>query len=138
MPAYNFDNTGKLKSPSQEQLQEADGGAMIVAYTTGTMQDGRDYYAYVGVKPSKYREFSELSEKRAPLRLNDYGRVLMAGFEQSAPAEVVKAMREQYGFDEHYEQALRVELERQRDKAGEKQEEKRLMDIVAMMKAKKG
>jgi len=118
-------------------LQKADAASSIIAYTNGVTNDGRPYYAYVAVKPSLYREFCELTSARKTIVLNDFGGIIEGNFEASPPAHVVARMREEYGFDENYEQAIKEEVSRQRGKFTAKQEEKRLMDIVAMMKAKK-
>ncbi len=139
MPAYNydFDGSGKVKAPPAEQLKAADADTAIIAYTSGTTGDGRPYYAYLAVRPSKYREFYELSSARKEITLGDYGKIVLAGFEPAPPPDVVQHMRDKYGFDEHYERKLKEEVSRQRGQFSARQEEKRLMDIVAMMKAKK-
>jgi hypothetical protein len=137
MPSYNFESSGKLSSPSGEELQKADATSAIIAYTNGVANDGRPYYAYIAVKPSRYREFYELTSARKTIVLNDFGDIIEGDFEAAPPAHVVQRMREEYGFDENYERELKEEVSRQRDKFSAQQEEKRLMDIVAMMKARK-
>ncbi len=137
MQVYNFDGSGKLSNPTSEELEKADRTSSIIAFTNGVAADGRPYYAYLAVKPSKYREFYELTANRQVLQLNDFGEIIKGGFEVSPPADIISFMRDEYGFDENYEKALQDEVTRQRGKFTAKQEEKRLMDIVAMMKAKK-
>jgi hypothetical protein len=137
MRAYNFDSSGKLARSSQEELQQADATTAIIAYTNGTMADGRPYYAYLSVKPSKYREFYELSSARQSIVLNNYGKIIVSGFASTPPDEVVRFMADKYGFDDNYEQAVKAEVSQQRNEFGAKKEEQRLMDIVAMIKTKK-
>ncbi len=137
MPRYSFESSGKLSTPSTEELQKADDSSAIIAYTNGVTEDGRPYYAYMAVKPSRYREFYELTSARKAIVLNDFGNIIEGGFEESPPANIVQRMRNEYGFDENYEKAIKEEVSRQRGKFTAAQEEKRLMDIVAMMKAKK-
>lgn len=137
MASLQFDNDGKIKTASAESLTQADAnGAAIIAFSSGNTASGRPYYAYVAVKPSKYREFCEKSEARETIKLSDYGRVVAHGFESAPPASVVQHMYEQYGFDETYESRLKAEISSQRQKDSLQKEEDRLMDIVAMMKAK--
>ncbi len=138
MPAYQFESSGKLRAQSPAALQQADSGASIIAYTNGTTADGRAYYAYIAVKPSKYREFHQKSKARQSMKLNDYGKIIVYGYEPKAPTTVVQHMRSKYGFDEEYETRLRSEVENARREFSIGQEEKRLMDIVAMMKMKNG
>lgn len=137
MQQYNFDTSGNIKPSAQQDLQHADSRASIVAYTSGTSASGRPYYAYIAVKPSKYREFCRRSEARETFRLGDYGHILVYGFEAKPPANVVKHMNDKYGFDEHYEARLREEISKQRKQFSIDQEEQRLINIVAMMKAQK-
>ena len=137
MRAYNFDSSGKLARASHEELKQADATAAIIAYTTGTMADGRPYYAYLSVKPSKYREFYELSSARQSIVLNDYGKIIVSGFAASPPNDVVRFMADKYGYNDNYEQAVKAEVTRQRAELGVKKEEQRLLDIVAMIKSKK-
>jgi len=134
MPRFDFDACGKLSVPTNAELQKSDADTCIIAYSSGTTGDGRPYYAYTAVPPSKYRAFYELSSARKSIVLNDFGKIISAGFEAAPPAEVVREMRDRYGFDENYEHKISEEIRRQRRQSGEKQEEKRLLNIVAMMK----
>ena len=133
MTVFNFEPSGKLKLPSQEELLKADNDAAILTYSHGTM-DGNPYWAYVAVKPSKYREFSRRSAARESLVFKDYGTVLAGGFAASPPAEVVREMQEKYGADPAYEDKLVAEANKQQDAFVAKREEKRIMDIVTMLK----
>lgn len=137
MQAYQFESSGKLKPQSPEALKKADEGASIIAYTDGVTASGRPYYAYIAVKPSKYREFYERTKARESMRLGDYGKIIVYGYETKPPPAVVEHMREKFGFDDEYEAKLQAEVARQRTQFSIDQEEKRLLDIVAMMKAKK-
>lgn len=137
MQQFQFDTSGNIKVPSEQDLQKADKGAVIIAYTHGTTESGRPYYAYIAVKPSKYREFCERSERRNSIRLSDYGKIIVHGFESKPPANVVKHMRDKHGFDDEYEAKLKEAIHSQRKQFSIDQEEKRLIDIVAMMKAAK-
>jgi hypothetical protein len=137
MQAYQFEQSGKLKPQSPEVLKKADEGASIIAYTDGVTASGRPYYAYIAVKPSKYREFYERTKARETMRLGDYGKIIVYGYETKPPAGVVQHMKEKYSFDDEYEAKLQAEVARQRTQFSIDQEERRLLDIVAMMKSKK-
>ena len=137
MQQFEFDSSGKVKQPTQEALSEADRSAAIIAYTDGVTASGRPYYAYLAVKPSKYREFCERTEARESIRLSDYGKIVVYGYETKPPPGVTKHMQDKYGFDEQYEARLKEEISQQRKKFSTEQEEERLLDIVAMMKAQK-
>ncbi len=137
MQSYQFENSGKLKAQSAETLKKADEGASIIAYTDGVTASGKPYYAYIAVKPSKYREFYERTKARESIRLGDFGKIIVYGYETKPPSAVVVHMREKFGYDEEYEAKLQAEVARQRTQFSIDQEEKRLLDIVAMMKAKK-
>ncbi len=132
-----FEASGKLKTQSPDAVKKADEGATIIAYTDGVTANGRPYYAYIAVKPSKYREFYERTKARETIRLGDYGKIIVYGYETKPPAGVVQHMREKYGYDDEYEAKLQAEVARQRTQFSIDQEEKRLLDIVAMMKTKK-
>ena len=133
-----FTPEGSLDRPSAEELQQADKDSFIVAYTTGSAQDGTPYYAFIGVLPSKYREFQEKSAARMPMRLRDYGEILASDYEKSAPAHVIAQMQEKYGYDEQFEEKLREEVGKQRTEASKENDSKRIMDIVSMLKGQQG
>ena len=137
MVAIAFDSSGKVKPSSPEELAEADKNTYILCYVHGTMEeDGRPYYAYVAIVPSKYREFHALTAARKTMVIGDYGTVVAADFEFEPPPEVVEEMRHVYGFDDQLETKLRNEALKQQQAFFEKQEVKRIDDIVAMLKKK--
>lgn len=135
---YAFNQDGSLERASSEELQQADKDNSIIVYTTGKAQDGTPYYAFLGVLPSKYREFQEKSAARMPMRLRDYGEILASDYEPSAPAHVVAEMKQKYGYDEQFEEKLREEIGRQRTESSKENESKRIMDIVSMLKGQHG
>jgi hypothetical protein len=137
MITYLFEPSGQLKVPSEQELKDIDIEVAIICYTNGTTEDGRPYYAYVAVTPSKYMEFHRMTAARNTIVLNEYGRIVAGGFEAKPPPDVIRKMREDYGYDEHFAQKLKDEVTRQRGTFSTNQEEKRLMDIVSMLKATK-
>ena len=136
MATSMFKPSGELMPPTAEELAEADKDAAILCYTNGLLEDGRPYYAYIAVKPSKYQEFKKLTDARMGLTLGDYGEVIAGNFEASPPPEVVAEMRDKYGFDEHYAEKVVQKIRREQTTFMEQKEKKRLDDIVAMLKMK--
>src|SRR4051812_14891311 len=100
---YRFETSGKIKAPSMEALKAADAaGETVIVLDRGTLQNGAVYWAYVSVKPSRYREFLQLGKERKPKRLTDYGAILLYGFDPVVPESVKAEMKRKHGFDENY------------------------------------
>jgi len=136
MGYFKFKDNGVLEVPSKEELEELDIDTYIISYTDGTMSDGRPFYAYIAVVPSKYQEFHEKTTAQQPIVLNDYGIVITADFAPEPPPEIIDYMRENYLFDESLSDQLQNELATQRAKYIEKKELSRVQDIVEQMKQK--
>jgi hypothetical protein len=135
--SFTLEADGKVKKPSSEDLRQADEESGIICLSKGTLADGSPYYAYIAVKPSKFAEFHRLSSERKAIDLDDYGEVLAFG-KKAEPSEATKdTMCFVHGFDENFQNRLVEELQKERSTFGEKQEEKRVMDIVAMLKNQK-
>jgi len=134
--SFTFESGGKVKLPSDEELAKADGETAILAYSNGTTEDGRPYYAYVAVKPSKYKEFYALTAARQALVIAEYGSVIRGGFEKEPPLEVLNEMREIYGFDNEFQEKLAHEAKKQLVAFLQKEEEARIDGIVRMLQHK--
>ena len=114
MSSLTFNASGQLTHPTEEELASADANSNILVYMTSTLADGRPYYAYVAIKPSRYSEFMALCEAKQEIILEEYGEIIASGFESSPPPEVIAMMRNTYGFDENYLEKLRKEVSTQR------------------------
>ena len=135
--AFRFDPSGKIQSPSREALEAADnGGESIIVLDQGVLADGTPYWAYIAVNPSKYREFIQLSKAKKPKRLDAYGTILKYGFERDIPEAAKQVMKDEYGFDEHYETKLVGQIKAARLTFLKQQESQRIGDIVNMLKKK--
>jgi hypothetical protein len=132
--SYSFHKSGKLKEQTAADLQKADASSAIICLTTGQLSDGRQFYAYVAVRPSKYHEFHQKTVKREVFVINDYGKVIISGFEPEPPPDVVKHMRDNYGYDENFVDKLQKEVNEARAFFFEQ----RIADIVEMLKKKQG
>jgi len=134
---FNFDASGKLKDSTAEELANADLTSAIISLSTGIQSDGTPYYVYLAVPPSKYAEFYRMSKERQTFNLENYGVILAGGPEASPPELVMEYMKEEYGFDENFEKALEEEFKKESATYAVQQEDARIMDIVAMLKAQK-
>jgi len=134
MGTFVFEASGKLVPPTVEELAEADREAAVLCYTTGEMNDGRHYYAYIAVIPSRYREFMQKTTAREIITLGDYGTVIVADFQTEAPPDVKQEMHEKYGFDDSYQEKIIQRVYGERNAFMKAKEEKRIMDIVLMLK----
>ncbi len=137
MGQFNFEASGKLKKPTSEELIKLDENNAILAYTSGSMPDGRSFYAYVAVIPSKYFSFMEATAKRTEMVLEEFGEVLEAGFEPSPADDVRQYMREKFGFDEEYERKLMFDLAQEQSNFVKQQQENRIADGLAILLKKK-
>jgi len=136
MPSFRFDDAGNVAPPDAEELAKADADSAILVYMTGTVEDGRPYYAYLAVKPSRYCEFMDLNEAKAQITPEEYGTILASGFESSAPPETIVMMRNTYGFDEQYLEKLRQGIVKDYVVFMKNKEDQWIGDIVAMLKKK--
>lgn len=136
--SYRFDPSGKLQEPTEDELRSADAdpGAAVIVLDDGVLPDGSPYWLYIAVRPSKYKEFLRLVRSRAPLCFADYGTVLRYGFESEVPAGVQEEMGRQYGCDDAFMAKVATEVKAAQQLFLRQQEEKRLTDIVAMLKKK--
>lgn len=138
--AYIFDKTGIKKTITDAELAAASNdGSYVIVLDHGTATDGRSYWLYLAVQAPKYREFAQLVARRATVRFKDYGTILRYGYERTVPDPIKLEMKEKHGIDEAYMQWLIADADKERQaflKEKEVQENKRIGDIVAMLKAK--
>jgi hypothetical protein len=134
MVSLTFDASGKVSVPPESELGKIDEHTYVVAFTNGTMADGRPYYAYIAVKPSMYQEFYDNTVAKKPMVLSNYGSVIVADFMQTPPKEIIEFMRSEFGFEDNFEDSLRQQVSAQRKAYIKENEIKRTQDIVNMMK----
>jgi hypothetical protein len=138
MNAFAFNNDGTLKMPTAEELAKADEEESILAYTNGTTVEGTPFYVYIAVRPSKYAEFYDACVNKQPINnIEEYGEVIASGYEANPPADVVKQMREEYGFNEKFLDEMEKEALKQQGEFVKQRDDKRINDAVAMLKEKK-
>lgn len=138
--AYLFDKTGKRITIAEEELQLAqDDGSYVIILDYGTNTDGKSYWFYVAVKRHLYTKLRGLIAQRAVVCFKEYGRILRYGYDREVPAAIKQEMKEKHGVDEVYMQWLIEDARKARQaylKEQAVQENKRIGDIVAMLKAK--
>lgn len=134
--AYQFDNMGKLRQLTAQELAEADKDSSVIVEDKGTMANGEPYWVYIAVKPSKYAEFMQLTSQRKPLNMYEYGKLLAYGFESEVPAAVKAEMKVRYGCDDNFMTTLAKEVREAQTEFIKQQETQRISDIVAMLKKK--
>jgi hypothetical protein len=134
MTVFTFEPSGKIALPSDEELLRLDKENAIIAYTSGVTQEGKSYYAFVAVRPSAYKKFRRLTLAKQPIILSEYGDVLASGYTARPEPEVVEMMQQKYGCDLDYETSLVNEALKQQGVFAKKHEEKRIDDIVSMLK----
>lgn len=120
-----------------EELSEADNGQPIIILNTGTLDDGTPYWAYVAIKPSRYREFMDASEKGKTLSLGNYGEIIQCGMEEKVPDNVKEEMKHLYGCDDNCMDKLTEDIRRARTEFLNQQQNKRIADVLAILKRKK-
>jgi hypothetical protein len=134
--AYKFDNKGKLRELTAEELAAADKDSSVIVEDRGRLDDGRPYWLYIAVLPSKYNEYMRLTSQHAPIDVYQYGTILRYGFDAEVPSSVKEEMRERYGCDDHFMATLAQDVKAAQAALMERQENNRINDIVAMLKKK--
>jgi len=133
MSSFMFEASGKIKIPTAEDLAIADQDNGILVLSRGVQANGIPYYAYISVMPSKFAEFTHNTEENIACDLESYGDVLFAEELAEPPEEIVQIMRECYGFDEDFQEKLFDKMKKEQKEFIKKNEEKRIMNIIAMM-----
>ena len=133
MPLKFDPNTGDVLAPSQEEFGSMDAEYSVLTYTTGVMDDGKPYYAYIAVTPSKYVEFHSRIKSNESMILGDYGVVILSDFLPEAPTDVKEHMRKEYGFSENYETILKQSVDEERKVFFKKEEDNRIQNALQML-----
>lgn len=102
--SFSSENVTQLKGDLDWSSIDANGS--ILHLTSGLDANGREYYAYMFIQPSKYQEFLENAERAKSFNLEDFGLVIESGFGSLPPKDVQKKMEEEYFFNHEYEDLL--------------------------------
>ena len=79
-----------------------DSSVSIIALVQGKTRQGRDFWAYVAIPPSKFQAF-KAAEAAGNYRLDDWGRILQHGFARQPPHWVREEMKTAYGARDSFE-----------------------------------
>lgn len=133
---YQFDAYGNLntKSPAELAAIEDEADAVIVL-DQGTASDGRRYWAYMAIRPSRYADYMRAAKAHETIIFSDYGTILQYGFDKEAPSPVKALMKRRYGFDENFRENLVRDINQARE-AFLKQRDGKINDIVSRLKQK--
>lgn len=82
----------------ENTLGNVDEAIGIITLVTGTTEDGREFWAYLSVPPSKYQAFEE-AQKSGQYILTEFGDILKHGSGSAPPPEAVREMADAYGID---------------------------------------
>src|ERR1700722_20616953 len=126
--AYQFEETGRIKKMTAEELAAADAETAIVVLDRGVHSDGRHCWAYVAVRPSRYEAFLDVIKSGQPKIYKDYGVVLHYGDGEDVPAGVKEEMKDKYGFDDNFMANLEQEVRIAQGEFLEHKENKRIGD----------
>jgi hypothetical protein len=137
MTSFNFDKSGKIKPATAEEWKKADEQDAILSLSRGTAADGRPYYAFIAVTPSKYAEYYRLSMEHKPFLMSDYGTVIISEYLAEPPEDVLDWMAEDYDYDPDFENKVAEQFQQEGAEFLSKGEENRINDIVLMLKQKK-
>lgn len=85
--------------PPKEELEAADDAVAIIHLCSGQTADGKDFYAYVAMKPSRYMDYIEATQRGDGVLLRDYGDILESGFGLVPPEKVQQEMQRKFGVD---------------------------------------
>ena len=127
--------SGEATLPTEDQLKEADSLVELITLTFATADDGRPFWVYAAIRPSRYQAFMADTTAKNHINVDDYGWAIAFGYGTEVPAETKQQMVEIYGFDENYPATLLKKAKEENAGRAKKKEDDRLAGIVAMLKA---
>jgi hypothetical protein len=74
-------------------------GAHLIYKIRGNDSTGRAAWYYLRVEPLKKTVF-ERESRKGQIQLTDYGTILMSGYGENPPRDVVRLAKEEFGFEE--------------------------------------
>lgn len=78
--------------------QDVDGSIGLVELCNGRDTDDKEYWAYICLYPSKYREYKDKAATGQPLEILQYGKALLTGWGEHPPEDIKRQMEEKYGL----------------------------------------
>lgn len=95
----------EIPPPPLSSQSMADLMCTVVVFCSGKNAYGRQFWAYLGVKPSMAKAFRTACDS-GTFNLEDYGTVIEYGEGEEVPFHVQQRMEQYYGADSNYETRL--------------------------------
>jgi hypothetical protein len=99
-----------ITPPPLSSQSMADLMCTVMVLCQGENEQGHQFWAYIGIKPSMAKAFREACGTPS-FNLEDYGTVIEYGEGDEVPVHVQKRMERYYGADHRYEETLLQTLE---------------------------
>ena len=96
--------------PPKEELEAADDKVAIIHLCSGQTSDGRDFFAYVAMWPSRYMEYIEATQRGDDVLLREFGDILESGYGLVPSERVQEEMKRKYGVDPTFFEELTKEI----------------------------
>jgi len=96
-----------------EQLKEADEQAEFIECATAHAPDGKQFWYYLSIKPSKYAEYKQRHRDGGKLNPKEFGEVLACGWGANPPDDIRAEMKEEFGCDPSFEKNLKTAIEKE-------------------------
>jgi hypothetical protein len=87
-------------------LVKADKQISIIDFISSTDAQGRDYWLYLKIPPSKHLDFTEAFAKGGSINFLEYGTEVESGWGKSPDAETKQRITEKYGLQDNFEDKL--------------------------------
>ena len=103
MTDLQFNKTQMNEAIEAVLLGELDEDMRMIELFSGIDEDGRDFFAYIAVKPSKHAEYRFRLENAEAIDLEEYGEVLEHGYSALPPKEIQEKFKEEgcsYTFED--------------------------------------
>lgn len=84
---------------------KADERIGIVDLFCGQTEDGKDFWCYISILPSKYLEFKTLQKENKEISMNKFGKIIASNWGKEPPEEVKQKM-EELGAEHDFEEKL--------------------------------
>ena len=94
------------------KVTEIDKKAAIVELFQGKTGDGKDFYTYIAVKPSKYEEYKKSQISGKSIDLTECGKILYVDWGKKPTEEVKQEMIDKYNLDTDFEEKFLNELDK--------------------------
>lgn len=90
-------------APADELREAVDSAVEIIVLVRGTLADGRAFWAYASMPPSRYPAYKAMETAGQSYRLEDWGTILRHGLGEEPPLDVKVEMHDAYGADDQFE-----------------------------------